>query len=164
MGGRVRRPVPIAAICLALVAGLAASGCGATDDATPAACLGGPGAYLKALAGAPGRAGLSDGTAISDCLAQNQTAGDLAAVGSAMLSAATTLNAEARKDPGGPKNLQLGFLIGAAQRGDEGSEGIHAELIRRLSTAASYSPGRQVLSPQFEKTYREGFDAGHAAG
>ena len=57
-----------------------------------------------------------------------------------MVEAATRLNAEARAEPGGAANLQLGYLLGAAQRGAEGTEGIHAELIRRLTAAARYSP------------------------
>src|SRR6476660_1222528 len=78
-----------------------AGGCGTTDTSTPEACLSGPSAYLRALRTAPGDVTLSDGTTISGCLVENQDPGDLAAVGSAMLAAATTLNAEARKQPGG---------------------------------------------------------------
>jgi hypothetical protein len=153
-----------AALLATIGVSVLAGGCGTTDTSTPEACRSGPGAYLKALQAAPGEVTLSDGTSISGCLVENQDPGDLAAVGSAMLSAATTLNAVAREHPGGRVNFQLGFLIGAAQRGAEGSEGIHTELVRRLSTAASYSPDRQMLSRQFERTYREGFDAGHDHG
>ena len=56
-------------------------------------------------------------TPISDCLTENQQAGDLATVGVAMVTAATRLNAEARAEPGGAANLQLGYLLGAAKRG-----------------------------------------------
>jgi hypothetical protein len=131
------------------------TGCGGISDETPAACLDGPAFYLG-----KGR----DSVQISDCLAQNQTAGDLATVGAAMLTAATKLNAEARAQPGGAANLQLGYLLGAAQRGAGGTEGIHAELIRRLSAAARYSPENRTLPPAFQRTYREGFDAGRARG
>ena len=107
---------------------------------------------------------LAGGVPISDCLAQNQQAGDLATVGNAMLRTATALNAEARAEPGGAANLRLGYLIGAGQRGAEGTDGIHAELIRRLTAAATYSPGKQVLGKDFERAYRQGFDAGLAGG
>ncbi|HXS46126.1 MAG TPA: hypothetical protein VN756_01535, partial [Solirubrobacterales bacterium] len=70
------------------------------------------------------------------------------------------LNAEARAEPGGAANLELGYLLGAAQSGADGTDGIHAELIRRLSAAARYSPDNRPLSPRFLRTYREGFDAG----
>lgn len=156
-----RRPRPLAALTIAAVAVFAA-GCDGSDDSTPVACLEGASDYLAALEAAPGEVRLDGEVPISDCLAANQSGGDLAEVGTAMLAAATELNAEARAQPGGASNLQLGYLLGAAQRGDEGSEGIHAELIRRLSAAARYSPDNQPLPPAFLSTYREGFDAGAA--
>lgn len=141
-----------------------ASGCGATSDETPVACLDGAGAYIGALGDAPGEVRLSGEVPISECLAENQRAGDLARVGESMLEAATTLNAEAREDPGGSANLDLGYLLGAAQRGARSSGGIHAVLMNRLAVAARYSPGSQPLSSRFMRTYREGFDAGLARG
>jgi hypothetical protein len=156
----VRRCLPIAVVAVLL----AAAGCGGTDDSTPVACLNGSGAYMRALEGTPGKVKLAGGVPISDCLAQNQQAGDLATVGNAMLRTATALNAEARAEPGGAANLRLGYLIGAGQRGAEGTDGIHAELIRRLTAAATYSPGKQVLGKDFERAYRQGFDAGLAGG
>ncbi len=155
------RAYPIAFL---VVLGLVATGCGDTEDSTPVACLEGAPTYLTALEAAPGEVRLDGETLISDCLAANQAGGDLAEVGTAMLAAGTELNAEARAQPGGTSNLQLGYLLGAAQRGAVESEGIHAELIRRLSAAARYSPDNQPLSARFLRTYREGFDAGRAQG
>lgn len=141
------------------------AGCGSKQgEATPVACLEGPAAYEKALAAAPGEVRLGGETPISDCLAENQEAGDLAQVGEAMVAVATKLNSEARAEPGGQANLELGYLLGAAQRGAERSEGIHSDLVRRLTVAARYAPGKQPLPPQFLSTYREGFDAGHSGG
>ncbi len=151
-------------IAIALAAFPAWAGCGGPDGETPVACLDGPGAYLSALGDAPGSVRLSGEVSISDCLAQNQTGGDLATVGTTMVTAATKLNAEARANPGDDANLQLGYLLGAAERGAEGTEGIHAELIRRLSAAARYSPDNRPLPPRFLHTYREGFDAGRSSG
>ncbi len=148
----------------ALVLTVGAAGCGQQSDSTPAACLEGSGPYLTALHDAPAAAALPGGVPISDCLAENQKAGDLATVGAAMLEAATKLNAEARADPGGAANVQLGYLLGAAQRGAERSSGIHAELIRRLAFAARYSPDNRPLPARFTGAYREGFDAGEARG
>jgi hypothetical protein len=153
-----------ARIALTLVAVLGAAGCGETDDSTPVACLEGTGTYVEALGDAPGVVRLNGETLISECLAENQQAGDLASVGTAMVAAATRLNAEARAKPGGDANLQLGYLLGAAERGAEHTDGIHAELIRRLSTAARYSPDNRPLPPAFLHAYREGFDAGEARG
>jgi hypothetical protein len=139
-------------------------GCGGPDDSTPVACLEGASAYLRALQDAPGEVELGGTTPISACLAQNQTGGDLATVGAAMLTAATKLNVEARAEPGGPANLQLGYLLGAAQRGADGTEGIHTELIRRLSVAARYSPDSRPLPATFLDAYQRGFDAGRTRG
>ena len=136
-----------------------AAGCGGPDDSTPVACLEGGNAYLAALDSAPRAVKLGGETPISACLAENQQAGDLAAVGTAMLKAATELNAEARADPGGDANLQLGYLLGAAQRGADRSEGIHADLIRRLTVAARYSP-EGPLPAGFLAAYARGFAAG----
>jgi hypothetical protein len=158
----VSRARPI--VLFSVVCAFAAGGCGKQGDSTPVACLGGAGNYLHALLGAPQRVRLAYNTPISDCLAKNQQAGDLAAVGTATVTAATKLNAEARADPGGPANLQLGYLLGAAQRGAERTEGIHAELIRRLAAAARYSLDNRPLPQAFEQAYRQGYDAGHASG
>ena len=156
----MRQPLPIFVVaCFVAIAG-----CGGVDDSTPVACLEGELVYLEALEATRGEVRLNEETPISDCLAENQSGGDLADVGAAMLSAATKLNVEARAAPGGAANVQLGYLLGAAQRGAEGSEGIHAELIRRLSAAARYSPDNRALSAAFPRAYRRGYDAGEARG
>lgn len=150
-------------ILLALAVTVAA-GCGGRDDSTPVACLEGTQVYVEALEAAPGEMRLDSGTPISDCLAENQQAGDLATVGEAMVEAATELNAEAREDPGGKATVELGYLIGAAKRGAEETAGIHTDLVRRLVVAGRYAPGDQPLPPEFVRAYREGFDAGQAGG
>jgi hypothetical protein len=151
-------------IAIALSALAVLVGCGAPSDSTPVACLKGAGTYLTALKDAPGAVELRGETPISDCLVENQKAGELATVGEAMVMAATKLNAGARARPGGAANLQLGYLLGAAQRGADGTDGIHADLIRRLAAAARYSPDGRPLPAAFLRTYREGFDAGEARG
>lgn len=137
-----------------------ASGCGDQDDSTPVACLEDAAAYERALAAAPGEVRLGGETPISECLTPNQTAGDLARVGEAMIETATALNAEARAEGDGDAAVQLGYLLGAAERGSEESEGIHADLVRRLTVAAHYAPDRQPLSQKFLDAYEEGFEAG----
>jgi hypothetical protein len=149
--------------CACLLAALAA-GCGKQDDSTPVACLEGTSAYVGALGDAPGEVRLSGEVPISDCLAENQQAGDLATVGTALVETATELNGKARDMPASPAALQLGYLIGAAQRGADGTEGIHADLLRRLAVAARYAPGREPLPPAFLGAYKRGFDAGHEHG
>lgn len=157
----MRAPI---AIALALLLAVLAGGCGKQDDSTPVACKEGSKAYLEALAAAPGAVELNGTTPIGECLAENQEGGDLATVGTAMVAAATELNAEARARPGSDAALRLGYLIGAAQRGADRTEGIHADLIRRLTVAARYAPGREPLSPAFLAGYQRGYDVGHAGG
>lgn len=152
------------AVAIALLALAVFGGCGATDSSTPVGCLEGPGPYLAALKSAPGTVELKGGTPISGCLVENQKAGDLARVGEAMVDAATKLNAEARARPGGPANLRLGYLLGAAERAAGVTSGIHADLIRRLTAAARYSPQARSLPATFLEAYREGFAAGKAHG
>ena len=60
--------------------------------------------------------------------------------------------------------LFFGYLLGAAERGASQTDGIHAELIRRLTSAARYSPDNRPPSADFLRVYREGFDAGEARG
>ncbi len=141
-----------------------AVGCGATDEGTPVACREGSKVYLAALADAPSAVKLRGETPISGCLVENQQAGDLATVGTTMVTVATRLNAEAREHPGGDANVQLGYLLGAAQRGADRTDGIHAELLRRLSAAARYSPDNRPLPATFPEAYQRGFDAGEAGG
>jgi hypothetical protein len=145
-------------------AALLVAGCGGREGSTPVGCLEGREAYLSALEAAPGEVRLDGETPISECLAENQDPGDLATAGAAMVEAATTLNAEAREGPGGAANLQLGYLIGAAERGAEETAGIHADLLRRLAVAARFAPGKQPLPQTFLRTYAEGYDAGRADG
>ncbi len=138
--------------------------CGTSDEATPVACLEGSKTYVEALADAPEPVRLPGGTRISDCLTENQAGGSLATVGAAMVRAATQLNSEARANPGGPAPLQLGFLLGAVERGAKDTAGIHAELVRRLEAAAKYSPGDQPLPRKLERAYEAGFEAGQVVG
>ena len=146
------------------VTGMLAAGCGSSDDSTPVACLEGAGTYERALKAAPDEVLLEDETLISECLTRNQTGGDLSRVGEAMIETATALNAEAREDPGGAANLQLGYLLGAVERGAEESEGIHSDLVRRLVVAARFVPDKQASPPEFIPTYSEGFEAGRSGG
>lgn len=152
-------PVALLLAALALLAG-----CGSADESTPVACLEGAEAYQRALKAAPDEVLLGDETLISECLTRNQSGGDISRVGEAMIETATRLNAEARAEPGGDANLQLGYLLGAVERGAEESEGIHTDLVRRLVVAARFVPDKQASPPGFLPTYSEGFEAGRADG
>jgi hypothetical protein len=163
--GRPAAALAVAAPALAALAlVLALAGCGRSEEGTPVACLEGPRAYARALKEAPGPVALHGETPISECLIENQSGGELAQVGEALVLTATQLNAEARSEPRGEAAVELGYLLGAAQRGAEDTEGIHADLLRRLEVAVRYAPGVQPPSPAFMRAYRKGFDAGRSGG
>jgi hypothetical protein len=152
------------AAALLVVFVVALVGCGSADKSTPVACLEGADAFQRALKAAPDEVLLVDETLISECLTRNQSGGDLTRVGEALIETATALNAEAREDPGGAANLQLGYLLGAVERGAEESEGIHADLVRRLVVAARFVPDKQASPPGFLPTYSDGYAAGQRNG
>lgn len=154
---RARFVIPVACV-------FALAGCGNREASTPVACLAGAPVYERALRVAPGEVRLGGDTPISDCLPSNQAAGELAQVGEAMVETATRLNALARQRPDTDAALQLGYLIGAAQRGAADSEGIHAALLRRLAVAARFAPDKQPLPPGYFAHYREGFTVGRVDG
>jgi hypothetical protein len=154
----------LALVTFVCIAGLLGAGCGSVDESTPVACLEGAGAYQRALKAAPDEVLLEDETPISECLTRNQSSGDLTRVGEALIETATALNVEAREDPGGAANLQLGYLLGAVERGAEEGEGIHSDLVRRLAVAARYTPGKEPLPPAFYREYRSGYAAGQSNG
>lgn len=154
--------------CAAVVVALciAASGCGSSGDSTvaPVACTIGTQGYLSSLRAAPGEVLLGKQTPISECLVANQSAGDLAAVGQKLVAAATELSEQSRRDPGGDATVQLGYLVGAAEQGSETTGGIHQDLVRRLESAANFSPSRSGRPAAFEAAYVKGYAAGQETG
>ncbi|HEY1237805.1 MAG TPA: hypothetical protein VGE91_05665 [Solirubrobacterales bacterium] len=151
---------------VALVVGAAATalivGCGSSqDDQAPAVCLVGNEAYLRALERAPAPVLLGSTTPISDCLVPEQEAGQLASIGQEMIVAATKLNNEARRDPGGKAALELGYLLGAVSKG---ADPIHTDLVRRLNSSAHFSQTGGALPASFERAFGRGYQAGHSSG
>ncbi|MDX6606742.1 MAG: hypothetical protein QOD14_1282 [Solirubrobacterales bacterium] len=150
------------AILVAAVALLGAAGCGSKkNDLAPAACLVTNQGYLRALQRAPAAVRLAGTTAISNCLVPEQDAGQLANIGHEMIIAATKLNAEARRDPGGSATLQLGYLLGAIAKG---ADPIHTDLVRRLNSAARFSQTGATLPASFERAFGRGYATGHSSG
>jgi hypothetical protein len=163
-GGRTYDQVMLQRVAVALVAAAIAlvGGCGNTqDDQAPVACLAGNEAYLRALESAPAQVRLGGTTPISACLVPEQDAGQLANVGQEMIVAATKLNAEARRDPGGPESVQLGYLLGAVSKG---ADAIHTDLVRRLNSAARFSETGGTLPARFERAFGRGYAAGRESG
>ena len=151
---------------LVITAAIAIAACGGTTEVakTPDPCLSGPVYFNAALKKAPGEVRLPGGTRISDCLVENQPTGDLANVGQYLVKVATTLNARTRTDPSGAATVQLGYLVGAVTRGASDTHGIHTELLRRVRSAAFYTPGGKPTSAAFYHSYGSGYAAGRRDG
>jgi hypothetical protein len=157
----MHRSIAAFAVVSLCAAGLAA--CGSSGSAsTPSACLRGSSNFLTGLAKAPGPVRLNGDTLISDCVVPAQKAGELTQVGSALVLAATKLNVSGRANPTGNDPVELGYLVGAVERGAEDTAGIHADLLRRLDSAARFSPG--ALPPAFATGYATGLAAGKKSG
>jgi hypothetical protein len=160
---------PRTTLALLLLAALGAallSGCGGArkGEHAPVACREGPAVFLDALRAAPGEVLLSGEAPISDCLIVGAEEGELADLGEGALGAATRLSSEARAAGGGQAAVELGYLLGAIARGSADTEGVHEELLRRLTVAARYAPAGEPLSPQFLAAYEKGFAAGRSHG
>ena len=155
----VRRAAPFL-ISLALVT----AGCGSSDGAanTPTACLAPAATYLKALEAAPRPVRLSGSTPISDCLVEDQSAGELADVGASLVKAATLLSAAAERHAGAEQALRLGYLVGAVEEGASETSGIHTDLVRRIQAATRILTrgGRSSVA----RAYARGYEAGRRDG
>jgi hypothetical protein len=152
----------LSAAVAAAAAGALIAGCGSSQhDQAPAACLVPNNGYLRALEDAPAPVRLAGSTAISSCLVPEQEAGQLGTIGHEMIVAATKLNAEARRDPGGPAAVQLGYLIGAVSKG---ADPIHTDLVRRINASAHFNESGGSLPATFERAFGRGYAAGQATG
>lgn len=145
------------AAALALLIGgasLALGACGSGPDRTlPTACRTSPAALVSALRAAP--AGVEiDGVPISDCVRNAFSDGDVQNVGTLWTLAADRLVPAARRTDAAA--LQLGYLVGATRRGAATTNGIQAELVRRMDTAIG------LAGPPAAR--REAYERGLAAG
>jgi hypothetical protein len=139
-----------ALMTIAAVAGPGA-GCGESTRPPPAVCTERPEAIAAALGGAPGRVRLAGGIPLSECVRRARADADLQSVGSVLTAVADGLRTRASADAGAA--LRLGYLVGATERGGRHTNGIHAELIRRLEQDAAL-PGAAVAA--FQRGLRAG--------
>jgi hypothetical protein len=148
----------IAAAAVLLVSGLAA--CGSKGSTTvPTACLVPVSGWLHALQSAPSAVRLAGQTPIGDCF----TGTEGPDVVETAVKAATDLNAQARRDPGGQAAVSLGYLDGAVHQGTSHVSS-EADLVRRIDTAARYNPHGGSLGAAFERAFGKGYAAGEATG
>lgn len=94
---------------------------------------------LRALAHAPRRVALADGTPLSQCVRRTIDDVRLQALGAALTSAADTL--EQRMPTSERAAYQLGFLIGATARGAAQAAGMQDELAHRVAGSAGLDGG-----------------------
>ena len=134
---------------------LLATGCGEEAGAVPAGCTAGGDAVLASLRAAPEPVHI-EGARISECLSEESGGDQVALVGTGLVEAASRLSTRARRRPEGDAALQLGYLVAAAHRGGDRTQGVHGELLRRLDQEAAPFEGSSA--------YRRGAGAGRAAG
>jgi hypothetical protein len=113
---------------------LALSGCGGRTAPADACIQAQPEDVLQALAHAPGRVALADGTPLSQCVRRTLDDGRLQALGATLTAAADTLVQRMRTSDAAA--FQLGFLIGATDRGATQAAGFQEDLANRIAGAA----------------------------
>jgi hypothetical protein len=124
---------------LLAAATLASAGCGADHPPLSLLCTSSERPIARALERAPGAVALSDGTRLSDCVSRAREPGDLQNFGVVVVRVADRLADRARRRERGVA-VQLGYLIGAAERGAAHSNGINAELVHRLQITSRRVP------------------------
>lgn len=153
-------PRPLAILLALALAVTLAAGCGSKGSTSaPTACASSTEQYLKALHAAPSPVRLEGEVPISSCFTGTESPD----VSSAVVSAATRLNAEARRDPGGEATVELGYLDGAVHKGTSHVSS-EADFVRRVDSAARYAPGGGTLGAEFERAFGKGYAAGEATG
>lgn len=134
------------------------AGCG-QEAPPPQACLqAGRVEVLQALSGAPAHARLADGTLLSTCIDRSESDADLQNLGITFVAVADRLTARIRRDP--EAAFQLGFLIGAAERGAGPTGGTQGELVQRLQQVIAF----QADTPAVEAEVLRGIEAGRRSG
>jgi hypothetical protein len=147
------------AVGLVLLVALAA--CGNDEPPMPATCTTTDQAgYERALRAAPGDVRLPGGVPISVCLRRVRTDAQLQELGAIVHEVAEHLAVRADRTGDVTAARQLGYLSGAVGAGAERSNGISAELARRVAIAGT----RLDDTPALAKALAEGLDAGSVRG
>lgn len=137
--------MPRPALLWPLVAGACAlSACSTGGHDPPAlACVQSPADIRAALRTAPGEVTLPDGTTLSHCVGSAREAADLQNVGGTFTTAAVPLEASAPRSPRAA--LELGYLVGAVERGATETAGLQDELVNRMhnSLAGAHLSGTE---------------------
>jgi hypothetical protein len=116
--------------------------------------------YERALASAPQDVRLPGGVAISTCTKRVRTDAELQNLGSVIHGVAEDLAGRAREGDAGAAR-SLGYLSAAVAAGSAQSNGIAAELSRRIETTGV---GLADGGPAVTRALRDGLAAGQARG
>lgn len=135
------------------------AGCGGSEDPLPVACRADGDTYERALQAAPDVVRL-EGTTLAQCIRESSSDAELVAIGATLTTLGEQL--ELRAAEGDRRAaVQLGYLVGAAERAARDTSGIHTELAYRLERSAAAvtdAPGGA------ETDLRRGIAAGSALG
>lgn len=122
-----------------MLAALALAACGERAG-LPRACIEAQAQdVVQALAAAPGRVTLRDGTPLSRCVEHAIDDAELLALGATLTTAADELARRMRDGDGSAAEraaLQLGFLAGATARGSARTAGFQSDLADRMANSA----------------------------
>jgi hypothetical protein len=128
--------------------------------APDAACTASPRAIERALARAPRPVTLEGGALLSDCVSRSRNDAQLQETGRVLTQAADALALRAQ-DGDLTAATGLGYLVGAARRGAARTEGVHAELQRRLENAAVFlADGGARVAAALDRGLRAGRSTG----
>jgi hypothetical protein len=145
---------------LVVLAAVTLVACGGNPEPLDEACLDSPGAIERALTRAPAPVTLSTGTRLSACVSNARSDADLQSEGLVLTRAADHL-AEAARRGDTEAAVRLGYLVGAVRRGAQRTEGIHAQLQRRIERATAYL---DEAGPRVSAAVARGRRAGEASG
>jgi hypothetical protein len=147
---------------LGVVVAFASGACGSAEPPMPTSCTDTDRAgYERALRATPGDVRLPGGVPISACLRRVRTDAELQNLGAIVHAVAEDLALRAREHHDPVAARRLGYLAGAVAAGAARSEGISAELARRVALTGS---GLPELSPAIDRALAEGQRAGQARG
>ncbi|HEV2820242.1 MAG TPA: hypothetical protein VGW11_07030 [Solirubrobacteraceae bacterium] len=126
----------------------------------PADCLQGQEAFEEALTAAPAPVRLAGDMPISRCVELASSAADMQNVGILVVNVAEDLKQQAA-DGDQTAARELGYLVGAVQRGAERTNGTHLELAFRVSRVAG---ALRDPSPALTDALTDGIAAGERTG
>ncbi len=150
-----------AATAAGLATALLTLGCGARATPISAACTGETGPIVTALRTAPGVVRLGDGSRLSRCIRDGTDDAELQDVGMSFHTVAEDLRVKAREGGDAAAAVQLGYLVGATRAGAKRTNGVMAELQRRIELVG----GRlQDEAPALAAAVQRGVSAGERLG